>query len=122
MKYSLDISDFPEEISSLSHSIVFYYFFSLITEEGFLISPRYSLELYIQLGISFLLSFSFSFSSFLSYFLGFLGQPFCLFAFLFLTMVLITASCMMSQTSVHSSSGTLSIRFYPLNLFLTSTV
>ena len=28
----------------------------------------------------------------------------------------------MSQTSVHSSSGTLSIRSHPLNLFLTSTV
>ena len=27
----------------------------------------------------------------------------------------------MSQTSVHSSSGTLSIRYSPLNLFLTST-
>ena len=35
----LDISNFLEEISSLSHSIVFLYFFALITEEGFLISP-----------------------------------------------------------------------------------
>ena len=34
-----------EEISSLSHSIVFLYFFALITEEGFLISPCYSLEI-----------------------------------------------------------------------------
>ena len=33
----------------------------------FLISPCYSLELCIQMGISFLFSFSFSFSSFLSY-------------------------------------------------------
>ena len=31
-------------------------------------------------------------------------------------------SCTMSQTSVHSSSGTLSIRSNPLNLLLTSTV
>ena len=31
------------KISSLSHSIVFLYFFALITEEGFLISPCYSL-------------------------------------------------------------------------------
>ena len=30
---------FFEEISILSHSIVFLYFFALITEEGFLISP-----------------------------------------------------------------------------------
>ena len=42
---SLDISNFLEEISSLSHSIVFLYFFALIAEEGFLISPGYSLEL-----------------------------------------------------------------------------
>ena len=44
---------FFEEISSLSHSIVFLYFFALVTEEGFLISPCYSLELCIQMGISF---------------------------------------------------------------------
>ena len=57
----------PLVISSLSHSIVFFCFFALITEEGFLISPCYSLELCIQLGMSFLSSFAFSFSSFLSY-------------------------------------------------------
>ena len=39
----LGIFNFLEEISSLSHSIVFLYFFTLITEEGFLISPCYSL-------------------------------------------------------------------------------
>ena len=39
MKRSLAISNFLEEISSLSHSIVFLYFFALITEEGFLILP-----------------------------------------------------------------------------------
>ena len=33
------IREVLEEISSLSHSIVFLYFFALITEEGFLISP-----------------------------------------------------------------------------------
>ena len=48
MKYSLGISNFLEEISSLPHSIVFLYFFVLITEESFLISPCYSLELCIQ--------------------------------------------------------------------------
>ena len=42
--------------------------------------------------------------------------------FFFLGMVLITASSTMSQTSVHSSSGTLSIRSNPLNQFVTSTV
>ena len=67
MKCSLGISNFLEEISSLSHSVVFLYFFALITEEGFLISPCYSLELYIQMGISFLFSFAFHFPSFHSY-------------------------------------------------------
>ena len=67
MKCSLGISSFLEEISSLSPSIVFLYFFTLITEEGFHISSFYALELCIQMGISFLCSFAFSFSSFLSY-------------------------------------------------------
>ena len=68
MKSSLGISNFLEEISCLFHSIVFLYFFALITEKGFLISPCYSLKLCIQMGISFLFSFAFGFSSFLSYF------------------------------------------------------
>src|SRR5574337_983565 len=42
MKCSLGISNFLEEISSLSHSVVFLYFFALIAEEGFLISSCYS--------------------------------------------------------------------------------
>ena len=67
MKSSLGISNFLEEISRLSHSIVFLYLFALIAEEGFLISPCYSLELCIQMGIAFLFSFTFSFSSFLIY-------------------------------------------------------
>ena len=41
--------------------------------------------------------------------------------FFLMGMVLITASCTMSWTSNHSSSGTLSIRSNPLDLFLTST-
>ena len=59
----LGISNFLEEISSLPHSIVFLYFFALITEEGFLISSCYSLDLCIQMGISFLFSFAFRFFS-----------------------------------------------------------
>ena len=59
MNCSLGISNVLEEIYSLSYSIVFLYFFALITEEGFLISLCYSLELCIQMGISFLLSFAF---------------------------------------------------------------
>ena len=62
MKCSLGISNFLEEITS--HSIIFLYFFALITEEGFLISFCYSLELCIQMGISFLFFFVSHFSSF----------------------------------------------------------
>ena len=51
MKCSLGISDFLEEISSLSHSIVFLYLCVLITEEGFLISLYSPLEIWIQMGI-----------------------------------------------------------------------
>ena len=36
MKYSLDIFNFLENISSLSDSIVFLYLFALVTEEDFL--------------------------------------------------------------------------------------
>ena len=59
MKCSLGISNFFQEISSLSLSIVFLYLFA---EEGFLISLCYSLDLCIQMGISFLFSFAFHFS------------------------------------------------------------
>ena len=67
MKCSFSISDFLEEIPSLPHSVVFLYFFALITEEGFLISSCYSLELCIQTLVIFLFSFAFCFSSFHSY-------------------------------------------------------
>ena len=60
MKCSFGISDFLEEIPSLSHSVVSLYLFALIAEEGFLISSCYSLELYIHMFISFLFSFAFS--------------------------------------------------------------
>ena len=59
--------NFLEEIASLSHSIIFLYFFALITEKGFLISPCHSLEFCIPVDISFPFSIAFSFSSFLSY-------------------------------------------------------
>ena len=62
MEYSFGISNLLEEISSFSHSIVFLYFFAVIMEEDFLISPCCSLELCIPVGLSFLFSFAFSFS------------------------------------------------------------
>ena len=108
MKCSLGISNFLEEISSLSYSVAFLYFFALINEEGFLISPCYSLELCIQMGISFLFSFVFLDSLLFS---ASKASPDNHFAFLhsfFLGMVLITASSIVLQTSVHRSLGTLS--------------
>ena len=92
-KYSLDVSNFLEEISSLSHSIVFLYFFVLLTLEGFLISPCYSLELYIWMDRSFLFSSDFHFSSQL-----FVKPPqITILPLFFLGMILITASlCILS--------------------------
>ena len=122
MKYFLGISNFLEEISSLSHSIVFLYFFAFIMKEGFLISLCSSFELCIQMVVSFLSSFAFYFSSFSAICKASSDNHFAFLHFFALRMVLIPVSCTMSQTSVHSSSGTLSIRSNPLNLFVTSTV
>ena len=53
---------------SLVFPILFFiYFFALIIEKGFFISPCYYFELCLQTEISFPFSFSFSFSSFLNY-------------------------------------------------------
>ena len=122
MKCSLGISNFLEAISSLSHSLVFLYFFALIAEEGFLISPCYSLEPFIQMGISFLFSIAFHFASFHNYLYASSDSLFAFLHFFSMVMVLIPVSHTMSQTSVHSSLGTLSLRSSPLKLFLTSTV
>ena len=105
MKCSLGISNFPEKISGLPHSFVFLYFFSLITEEGFLISPCYSLELCIQMCVSFLFSLPFA-SLFSTICKASSDNHFAFLHFFFLRMVLITTSCTTSRTSVHSSSGT----------------
>ena len=101
MKCFLGISDFLEEISSLSHSIVFLDFFALITEEGFLISPSYSLELCIQMGISFLFSFAFTSLLFTAICKASSDSHFSLLHCFFLGMVLIPFSCTMSATSIH---------------------
>ena len=64
--------------------------------------------------LSFLLAFHFS--SFLSYICkASSDNQFAFLHFFFLGMVLITTSCTMLQTSVHSSSGILFIRSNPLN-------
>ena len=72
------------------------------------ISPCYFLELCIQMGISVLFSFVFCFSSFTVTCKASSDSHCAFFAFLYMGMVLIPVSCTMSQTSVHSSSGTLS--------------
>ena len=122
MRCSLGISNFLEEISSLSHSVVFLYFFALIAEESFLISPCYFLELCIQMAISFLFSLPFAFLLFTAICKASSDNHFTFLHFFFLGIVLITASSTMLQTPIHSSSGTLSIRSNPLNLFVPFTV
>ena len=116
MECSLGMSNFLEAISSLSHSTIFLYFFALITEEGFLISPCYSLELCIQVDISFLFSFAFCFSSFLSYLKASSDSHFAFFAFLLLGDDF-DHRLLYSVTRVRPSflAGTVSIRSDPLN-------
>ena len=118
MTCSLGISNFLEEISSLSHSVVFLYL-------------HWSLRKAFLSLLAILWNSAFRWV-YLSFFplpsVSFLFSPICKassdnhFAFLhffFLRIVLIPASCTRSRTSVHSSSDTLSIRSNPLNLFVT---
>ena len=90
MKCSLGNANFLEEICSISICIVFLYFFLLITEECFLISPCYSLELCIQMGISFLFSFVLSSHLFTAICKASSDTHFAFLHFFFLGMVLIT--------------------------------
>ena len=104
--HSLGISSFLEEIVSLFHSVVFLCFFALIAEEGFLISPCYSLELCTEMGITFLFSFAFASLLFSAICKGSSDNHFAFLLFFFLGMVLISAFCTISWTSGYSSSGT----------------
>ena len=108
MKCFLGISNFLEEISSLSPSFVLLYFFALITVEGFLISRYYSLEHYIQMDIYFFSPLPFSSLLFTDICKSSSDNHFAFLHFFFLGMFLTTAFCTMSGTSIHSSSGTLS--------------
>jgi len=121
MKCSLGISNFLEEISSLSHFVVFLYFFALITEEvlsllALLWDSSFKWYIYI-----FFFSFAFCFSFFTVLCKDSSDNHFAFLHFFFLGIVLIPASYTMLQTSIHISSGTLSI-ISNLNLFLTSTI
>ena len=96
------ISFSREGISTLSHSVVFLYFFALITEEGF-ISPCSSVQLCIQMGISFLFSFAFPVFSFLSYCKASSDSHFAYLLFFSLGMVLITVQCHKPPSIVHQA-------------------
>ena len=87
MKCSVVMSSFLEEISSLSHSIVFLYFFALITVAAFLISPCYSWEVCIQMHIFFLFSLLFSSLLFSTICKASSDNHFAFFHFFFLGMV-----------------------------------
>ena len=117
------VSNFLKEISSHSHSIVFFYFFALITEE--VISFLSLLAILWNSAFKWVY-LSFPPLPFTSIFIAVCkassDNHFAFFHFSFLGIVLIPTSCTKSRTSVHSSSGTLSIRYNPLNLFVTSTV
>ena len=109
MKCSFGVSNFLEEISSLSHSIVFLYFFALIAEKAFLSLLAIlwnSAFKWVYLSFCPLLLASLLFSAICK---ASSVNHFAVLHFFSLGMVLITASCTMSQTSVHGSSGTLSI-------------
>jgi len=106
--------------SLVSPILLFSSFFALITEEGFLISPCYSLELCIEMVY---LSFApLPYPSFLFSAMASSSNHFAFLHFFSLGMVLITTSCIVLWTSVHNSSGTLSIRSNPLTLFVTFTI
>ena len=92
MKCSLGISNFFEEISSLSHYVVFLYFFALIGEEGFLISSCY-LELCIQMSISFISPLLFASRLFTAICKASSDSLFAFLHFFFLGMVLIPVQC-----------------------------
>ena len=64
MKFSLGISNFPEEISSLSHSVAFLYFFALIAKEGFLTSLSLLFFGTLHSDVYIFFSFAFRFSYF----------------------------------------------------------
>ena len=123
MNCSLGISTFLEEISSLSHSIVFLYFFLHLSLWKVFLSILAvlwnSAFKWVYISFSPLPLPSLLFSAICK---AFSDNRFAFLHFFFLRMVLITASCTMSQTSVHSSQALHLSDLIPLNLFVTSTV
>ena len=102
MKCSLGISNFLEEISSLPHSVLFLYFFALIAEEGFLISPSLLAVLWNSAFRCLYLSFSPLLFAFLLFTAMCKASPDSHFAFLHffsMGMILIPVSFAVSRTT-----------------------
>ena len=112
MTCSLGISNFLEEISSLSHSFVFLYFFALILGKPFLTLLAI---LWNSAFRCLYLSFSpllFTARFFTAICKASSGSHFAFLHLFSMGMVLIPVSCTMSRTSVHSTSGTLRMNLY----------
>ena len=122
MIYSLGISNLIEAIFSLSHFIIFLYFFALINEEGLLsllVILWNSAYKWVCLSFSPLFFTSLLFTAICK---ASSESHFAFLHFFFLWMFLLPGSCIVSPASIHSSSGTLSVRYSPLTLFLTSPI
>ena len=91
LKCSLGISNFLVEISSLSYSTLFLYFFALIPEEGFLMSVILWYSAYKWIYVSFY-PLPFTCLLFSAICKAFLDNHFAFLHFFFLRMILITAS------------------------------
>ena len=116
MKCSLDNSNFFKEISSLSHYLCCSYKKVILSLFAILWNSAFR---WVYLSLSPLPFASLLFSAICKVYSG---NHFAFLHFFFLGIVLVTTYCTMLQTSVHSSSGTLSTRSSPLNLFVTPTV
>ena len=95
MKYSLCISNFLEEIFSLSHSIVLLCIFALIAEEGFLIFAILWNSAFRCLCLSFS-PLLFTSLLFTAIYKASSDSHFAILHFFFLEMILIPVSCTMS--------------------------
>ena len=107
MKCSLGISNFLNVISSLSHSIVFLCLHWSLSKAFLSLSDILwnSPFKWVYLSFSPLLSVSLLFTAICK---ASSDNHFAFMHFFFLGMILITASCTMSRTSIHSFSGILS--------------
>ena len=123
-KCSLDISNFLEEISSISHSTVFLYFFFIVH----LRRPSYLYLFFYGTLHSVRYIFPFLPCFVLLFFPQLFVKPpqiishFAFLHFFLFGVILVTTSCTRLRNSVHSASVTLSTRPNLLNQFITSTV